>query len=243
MHRIDGAGATVTGQWTEGDPSTGTPATEITADWMNAVQNELENVIVTGAAIPLNKASNSQLLLAIQAIVAAGGFTTGDVKLTLKATADAGWIMCNDGTIGSASSGATTRANADTEALYTLLWNNVSNTYAAVTGGRGASAAADFAANKPLALTKMLGRALALSGTGATLTARSLGQTVGAETHTLSVGEMPSHTHGVAANGTGSSAFIASGGGGGEILTTSTGGGGAHNNMQPTAFLNAMIKL
>jgi hypothetical protein len=70
MHRIDGAGATVTGQWTEGNPSTGTPATEITADWMNAVQNELENVIVTGAGISLNKVSNSQLLLAIQTIIA-----------------------------------------------------------------------------------------------------------------------------------------------------------------------------
>jgi hypothetical protein len=37
---------------------------------MNAVQNELENVIVTGAGIALNKASNSQLLAAIVAIIA-----------------------------------------------------------------------------------------------------------------------------------------------------------------------------
>lgn len=70
MHRIDGAGATVTGQWTEGDPSTGTPATEMTADWFNAIQNELENVIVTGAGIPLNKASNSQLLAALLVVIA-----------------------------------------------------------------------------------------------------------------------------------------------------------------------------
>lgn len=69
MHRIDSAGATGTGQWTEGNPGTGTPATEITADWMNAVQNELETVIVTGAGIPLNKASNAQLLAALQAII------------------------------------------------------------------------------------------------------------------------------------------------------------------------------
>lgn len=76
MHRIDGAGATVTGQWTQGNPSTGTPATEFTADFMNALQNELENVIVTGAGISLNKASNSQLLLAIQTIITsqAGAF-------------------------------------------------------------------------------------------------------------------------------------------------------------------------
>jgi hypothetical protein len=69
MHRIDGAGATIDGQWTEGNPSTGTPATEVTADWLNAVQNEIENVIVTGAGIPLNKATNTQLLAAINAII------------------------------------------------------------------------------------------------------------------------------------------------------------------------------
>lgn len=69
MHRIDGAGATVGGQWTEGNPGTGTPATEITADWMNAIQNELENVIVTEAELTLNKASNSQLAAAIVVMV------------------------------------------------------------------------------------------------------------------------------------------------------------------------------
>ena len=36
----------------------------------------------------------------------ATAFTTGDIKLTLKTTADAGWAMFNDGTIGDASSGA-----------------------------------------------------------------------------------------------------------------------------------------
>jgi hypothetical protein len=68
MHRIDGAGATIAGQWTEGNPGTGTPATEITADWMNAVQNEIENVI-TDAGITLNKASNAQLLAAVVVLV------------------------------------------------------------------------------------------------------------------------------------------------------------------------------
>lgn len=70
MHRIDGAGATVTGQWTEGNPSTGVPATEITADWMNAIQNEIENVIVTGAGGTLSKANNAQLLAALLTLIA-----------------------------------------------------------------------------------------------------------------------------------------------------------------------------
>jgi hypothetical protein len=122
-------------------------------------------------------------------------FTTGDAKLTFKATADSGWVMMDDGTIGSAGSGATTRANADTESLYSLLWTNISNTYPAVSGGRGASAAADFAANKTLALSKVLGRSLLVGGAGSGLTSRALGETGGAETVTLDTTMIPSHNH------------------------------------------------
>lgn len=117
--------------------------------------------------------------------------TTGDVKLTLKTTADAGWVMFDDGTIGDASSTATTRANADCEALFTLIYTNISDTYAPVTGGRGASAAADWAAHKKIALPKALGRALAVSGAGSGLTSRALGLTAGAETHTLTQAQLP----------------------------------------------------
>lgn len=121
--------------------------------------------------------------------------TTGDAFLTLKATAPSGWLLMNDGTIGSAASAATSRANADTQDLYELIWNNVSDTYAAVSSGRGANAEADFNANKTIALTKVLGRAIAISGAGSGLTSRVLGLTTGNETHVLDVSEMPSHTH------------------------------------------------
>lgn len=130
-------------------------------------------------------------------------FSTGDAKLTLKAIADASWILMDDGTIGDASSGSTTRANADTSALFTVIWNNVSNTYATLfdsTGApvaRGASAAADFAAHRRLGLTKQLGRALIIAGAGNGLTSRQLGQTLGEETHLLVIGEIPAHSHGV----------------------------------------------
>lgn len=87
-------------------------------------------------------------------------FSTGDVKYTLKSTADSGWILLNDGTIGSGSSGATTRANADTEDLYTLIWNNCPDQWCPATGGRGANAAADFAANKPIGTPRVVGRTL-----------------------------------------------------------------------------------
>lgn len=97
---------------------------------------------------------------------AISGFVTGDVKISLKTTAVSGWVFMNDGTIGSAASGATNRANADTEDLYTLLWDGYNDEYFPVTGGRGASAAADFAANKPMRLGYAVGRAMYAAGTG-----------------------------------------------------------------------------
>lgn len=68
-----------------------------------------------------------------------------------------GAVRCNARTIGSASSGASELASATTAALFAFLWNNLSNTAAPVSGGRGASAAADFAANKVIGLPDMRG--------------------------------------------------------------------------------------
>lgn len=79
-------------------------------------------------------------------------------------TAPAGWVLLSGRTIGSASSGATERANSDTEALFALWWNSYSNTELPIqdsTGAastRGASAAADFAANKRLPTPDYRGR-------------------------------------------------------------------------------------
>jgi len=96
------------------------------------------------------------------------GFSTGDVKLSWKTVADPLWVLMDDGSIGDASSGATTRANADTLNLYTLLWNNLADTYAPVSSGRGATAAADYAAHKTLTLPRTVGRALCGYGLGHT---------------------------------------------------------------------------
>jgi hypothetical protein len=89
-------------------------------------------------------------------------WTTGDAKLTYKTTADATWILLDDGSIGDASSSATTRANADTSALFVLLYNAVPALVVQNSAGtpvsRGASAAADFAAHRRLVIPKTLGR-------------------------------------------------------------------------------------
>jgi hypothetical protein len=69
------------------------------------------------------------------------------------------WVRMNGRTIGSAISGATERANSDTQALFLHLWGNYSNTDAPVSSGRGASAAADWAANKTIGIPSMRGLA------------------------------------------------------------------------------------
>jgi hypothetical protein len=164
-----------------------------------------------------------------------GPWSTGDLKWTWKATADTGWVILDDGTIGNASSGGTTRANADTSALFTLLWTNFANAQAAVSTGRGASAAADFAANKTIALPKALGRLMGVAGAGSGLTSRTVGVTVGTETHT--------HT-GTTGNENGGT-FSASSAGinvsnspHGHAFTTDAG-----SSMPPSTFWRVMVKL
>ena len=94
-------------------------------------------------------------------------FGTGDVT---------GWLPCNSLTIGSALSGATSRANADTQALFYHLWNFSSLT---VSGGRGASASADWSANKTITTPDWRGRIIAgLDTMGATAAGRLTSTTI-----------------------------------------------------------------
>lgn len=86
-------------------------------------------------------------------------FATGDLKFSSASTLT-GWVRANGRTIGSATSGATERANADTQPLFNFLWPN---TLLTVSGGRGANAAADWAANKTITLPD--GRGSTLAGT------------------------------------------------------------------------------
>lgn len=134
----------------------------------------------------------------IAAYIASYFWSTGDVKFTYKITADSGWIMVNDGSIGDATSGGTTRANADTSALFALLYNNMAGlevqNSSGTTVSRGANAAADFAAHRRLVIPKALGRALVVSGSGAGLTPRGLGTVFGSETASGSVTGSGSHT-------------------------------------------------
>lgn len=131
------------------------------------------------------------------------------------ATAPAGWVLASGRTIGNAASGATERANADTAALFTQLWVMVSNTLlpiqdsAGAASARGASAAADFAANKRLPLPDARGRAgIGLDNMGGTAAGRmtaaglgfdaiAAGSSGGVQSLALTTAQMPAHNHAV----------------------------------------------
>lgn len=68
MHRIDTSTATPDHKFTEGDPAVPVAATTVSAEWLNAVQEELVAVI-TGAGLELKKSDNGQLLQAISQLI------------------------------------------------------------------------------------------------------------------------------------------------------------------------------
>lgn len=163
---------------------------------------------------------------------------TGDVKVTQNTTLESGWVWSNGTTIGDASSGATGRANDDTEDLFTMYWNGYTNTVLPIQDSsgapstRGASAAADFAAHKRMPTVDLRGRTMfgkddmggaSAAGrlTGATaqgIVGNIIGNSGGEQAHTPTVQETAAHTHGV-----------------GTLVTDSA---GAHNHTVSGKYVN-----
>lgn len=179
------------------------------------------------------------------------GFITGDVKLSIRTDTIVGWVMMNDGTLGNEGSGATTYANKDAKDLYVYLWNNISDTYCPVSGGRGSLAEVDFYLGKTIALPSSVGRSLAIFGSGSGLTTRALGETTGAESV---VASLKNHSHTTTVTSValtvsqtttpGVTTVVSTIGETGTVTGTSGDGASpATSVMQPTTFLNAYIKL
>jgi hypothetical protein len=84
---------------------------------------------------------------------------TGDLKTRYGTGNLSGFVRANGRTIGSATSGASERANADCQSLFEYLW--AADTNLSVSTGRGASANADWVANKTIALPDWRGRVIA----------------------------------------------------------------------------------
>ena len=157
--------------------------------------------------------------------------------------------MLDGGTIGSAASPATLNSNTY-ETLWKLLWDSMADAQAAVGGGRGASAQADWDADRTITLPDARGREVIGTGTGAGLTARTHGDAGAAEDHQLTEAELAAHTHFTGPiyhfNDPSSDGNIGSGSQGRVAATVesgSTGGDTAHNNMQPWLALNFIIKI
>jgi len=86
-------------------------------------------------------------------------YQTGDLKPRYGTGDHTGFVRCNKRTIGSATSGATERANLDCQALFLHLWG--ADASLVVSGGRGASAATDWGANKQIETPDYRGYSLA----------------------------------------------------------------------------------
>jgi microcystin-dependent protein len=129
---------------------------------------------------------------------------TGDLKVKYGTGTLSGFVRANGRTIGSATSGATERANADTQALFEYLWGADANL--TVSGGRGASANADWTANKTLTLPDFRGRVIAglddmgnsaagrLSASLSGVNGLTLGAAGGVQNQSISQSQLPNVT-------------------------------------------------
>jgi microcystin-dependent protein len=186
---------------------------------------------------------------------------TATIVQTARINAPSGWLLCNGKTIGDSASGATSRANADTQNLFVALWTDYTNTelpiqnFDGTAGTRGASAIDDFNAHKRLQILDFRGRvglgADNMGGTSAnrvTATqADTLGQSSGVENHPLIEDELAPHSHSYITFATPQGSGLSSGAWDNWVSKTTntgtTGSGTPHNNMQPYITINYIIKM
>lgn len=195
-------------------------------------------------------------------------FQTGDTLwLDQQGTRD-GWVRDNGRTIGSVTSGGTERASADTQALFLFLWGAYSDTVCPVPGGRGVTAAADWAANKTITLPDKrgyvpgglddMGNTAAARWTGVPVVSGNVttaGSILGEATHTLLEAETPvisktptgtwggqnlAHANGQGAN---NETIVGVGSTAVAMNAITWGGGGVHNNAQKTVLGTFFRKL
>lgn len=158
----------------------------------------------------------------------------GDVKYSIRSDDHQGWIKCDGRSLS--------------RTTYSDLFEIIGITY-------GSDNATTFK------LPDCRGRVLGAIGAGSGLTSRSAGSLIGSETHTMTIPEMPSHSHTINDPGHSHSytnntndqntdnAFASetaadqldlsqtTGSSTTGITVNNTGGGNAFNIMQPTAFL------
>lgn len=151
------------------------------------------------------------------------------------ATAPSGWLLCFGQTVS--------------RSTYAALFAAIGIAHGAGDGSTTFNLP-DMRGRVPAGKDDMGGTAAnRLTAGGSGITGTTLGAAGGAETHTLTIAQMPAHTHPVPqampaiTNAAGSINRASSNTADkANAVTDSTGGGGAHNNTQPTLVTNYIIK-
>lgn len=153
MHRIDGPGATVDGKFTEGNPAAGVPATVVTSDWMNDIQENIMAVLLAGGVTPTKgraadlvdavRASATGRLLNTQVFTSSGTYTpTPGMKFAIITAQGGGGGGAGTAvpTSGNVSIGAP--GNAGAYAIGKFLAASIGASQAVTIGNGGAAASA-----------------------------------------------------------------------------------------------------
>lgn len=152
---------------------------------------------------------------------------TGEIKMVAfgEGSIPSGWLICDGAEVS--------------RTTYATLYSAIGDTYGSGNGSTTFNVP-DLRGRVPAGIDSMgQGSANTITATEAD----SLGGEYGTETHTLTVDEMPAHTHDQATSTEGSSGggtYLAPGAG--ATPTESAGGDQPHNNVQPTLFLNFIIR-
>lgn len=192
-------------------------ATDVVADSRAFINTNFSNLntdkVETLSDLGLTEAAADYNLAAQQA--AALVLPSGAIWLWSTGTAPTGWLLC--------------RGQEVSRTTYADLFAVISTTYG-VGNGSTTFNVPDLQGRVPVGFDSGQTEFDALAETG------------GAKTHTLTIAEMPAHTHGIGGNGSGGAQAMTTLTEAYTVESQSTGGGGAHNNLQPYLVLNYIIK-